>query len=129
MAENRIDVSSRGFKELRETIRAAQRDLADMKPVNTEVSSYVLDRTQAPIGPSGDLSKSGRSSGTKTAAVVRFGTRRVPYAQPIHWGWGRRHIAAHPFLTRAGKKTEPGWIDIYSRRLDEIINQIEGTNP
>lgn len=119
-------IKTRGFTELRDTIKAAQRDLADMTETNREVASYVLARTRAPHR-SGRLAATGRVSGTKSAAIIRFGTRTVNYVQPIHWGWGRRNIPANPFLTRAGRVNEPGWVGIYSNRLEEIIQQIEGT--
>jgi hypothetical protein len=55
-------------------------------------------------------------------AVVRAGGARLPYGGPIHWGWPARHLAAQPFLTDAGKQTEPEWVGIYTHDVQQLID-------
>lgn len=61
---------------------------------------------------SGRLQKSIKASATGRGAVVRAGRTAVPYAGPIHFGWGRRNIFPQPFLYQAA-----------DRRFDEVVDQ------
>lgn len=60
----------------------------------------------------GRLQKSIKASPTGRGAVVRAGRAAVPYAGPIHFGWGRRNIFPQPFLYQAA-----------DRRFDEVVDQ------
>lgn len=118
----------KGAKELRKTLKAAGDDMKDLKATHLRVAQQVVPvaRTLAPKR-TGRLAGSIRGSGTKTAAVVRAGSKAVPYANPIHWGWGRRHIAANPWMSRAGKQTEPAWTRTYTASIDAILAKVKGT--
>ena len=61
---------------------------------------------------SGRLKESIKSGATGRGAVVRAGRKSVPYAGPIHFGWGRRNIFPQPFLYQAA-----------DRRVDEVVDQ------
>lgn len=125
-------VQIEGMRNLRSTLRAAGDDLSELKAVNASAASIASARAQqwAPRS-SGALAGSVRSSGTKTAGIVRAGNNRrsasgVPYAHPIHWGWPRRNITANPFLSYAAQATEPTWIRLYTDYLDKTIGKIKG---
>lgn len=125
-------VQIEGMRSLRSTLRKAGDDLTELKGVNAAAAGIAAGRAQgwAPVR-SGALAASVRSSGTKTAGIVRSGNNRksasgVPYAGPIHWGWPSRNIKANPFLSYSAQATEPTWIKLYTDYLDETIGKIKG---
>lgn len=126
-------VQVEGARQLRATLRRAGHDLEDMKATNRKVAEVVDNKAKkhAPVG--NDVHKRGkrlrdtiRPGATKTAAVIRAGGKKVPYANPIHWGWGKRHIRPQSFLMISARATESQWLEIYFHDLEEIVNKIEG---
>jgi hypothetical protein len=117
-----------GARELRRSLKAAGDDLEDLRAVHATVARYVALRAAA-MAPrrSGRLAGSVRGNNAKTSAVVKSGGARTPYAGPIHWGWPRRHIAAHPFMVDAAHTTEPTWTRYYLREVERIISHVHGT--
>lgn len=87
MSRKKSMVRVAGAQELRRRLKAAGDDLADLKAVHLEIAEAVAAkaRTKAPV-KTGALKNSIRASGTKTAATVRMGSKRVPYANTVHWG-------------------------------------------
>lgn len=116
-----------GLKELRKTLKAAGDDLSDLKAANAEAAQIAADggRSRVPT-LNGLLASSIRSTGTKTAGIVRAGKASVPYAAPIHWGWPARSIPENPFLSDGATATEPRWLPVYEQRIEDIINNVEG---
>lgn len=112
-----------GGPQLRRTLRSLGSDLGDLRAVHNDVAAYVAEaaRGSAPVR-SGALAGTLRGSGAKTVATVRAGYARVPYAGPIHWGWGRRGIRANPFLTRAAADTEPVWVELYTVGVQGLVD-------
>lgn len=121
-------VSVQGAKTLRATMKAAGIKLDDLKAAHAAVAGLVWDKA-APHTPSrsGRLAKTGRPSGTQTAAIVRVGTAAVPYGGPIHWGWPNRHIKAQPWIYVAAGDTQTTWEGMYLAAIDAVISIIEGT--
>lgn len=119
-----------GARELRRALGRGADALADLKDANAAAAATVADRARL-TGPrvSGRLDASVRSSGTKTQAVVRAGSRSVPYAGVIHFGWPARHIAAEPFIIDAGRATESSWVGLYLSAIQKIIDKIEESTP
>lgn len=123
-----------GARELRRALKQAGIDLKDeIKAAHKSSAGIVESRARAlvPVAPAsmssakpGMLRDSLRSAGTQTAAIVRSGSKRVPYANPIHWGWHRRNIRPNLFLTRAASETEPAWIKDYEDKFDAILDEI-----
>jgi hypothetical protein len=109
-------------------MREAQADMDDLKDATQKAGTIVLAAAtgRAPRR-TGKLAGSGRASRTARRAIVRFGSARVPYAGPIHWGWPRRHIAAQPFAIDAARATEPVWLAGFARDLERIATQVEGS--
>lgn len=119
-----------GGKELRRALKKAGVDIQEMKDTHADVARMVRDRAieRAPVR-TGRLKASLRSSGTVTAALVRAGGARVPYAAPIHWGWPRRNIRPNPFIYGAADDTEANWQNAYLMATQAIIRQIERSTP
>jgi hypothetical protein len=117
-----------GGRSLRNSLKQAGDDLEDLKDVYGAVATLVAWRG-ASLAPqrSGTLSRSVRPNRAAAKAQVIAGSKRVPYANPIHWGWHRRHIKPSLFLTRAGQQTEPEWTDMFVKGIQEILDRVEGT--
>lgn len=116
-----------GARQLRSSMRRAELDLDDLKSTHARVAGLVTTAGKAWAPKrTGRLAATIRPSGTKTAAIVRAGYARTPYAPPIHWGWPARGIRANPWLSRAAQNTEPAWFAIYSSTVDRILDTIHG---
>jgi hypothetical protein len=116
-----------GGREFRKTLKKAGDDLSDLKETHRTVAGIVVPVAQR-MAPkrSGRLAGSIRPAGTKSAAIVRAGSRAVPYANVIQWGWPARNIVAQPFLTDAAKATEPVWTRVYEAETQRILNKVKG---
>jgi hypothetical protein len=101
-------------------MKAAHKDAAEIAAAQT--------RSEAPVGDdTPHLLNTIRASGTKTAAIIRAGNNStVRYAGPINYGWGRRHIAANPFMQRGARKSESRWLPVYMNYLKHSLDKIEG---
>jgi hypothetical protein len=129
VAASDAGVRIEGAGQFRRTLKQGGDDLSDLKSTHKEVATIAAGaaRPLAPVGLTGKLSKTIRASGTKTAGIIRAGTARVPYANPIHWGWYRRHIKSTPFLTDGAQRSETRWIGVYQDYVESALDQVEGT--
>ena len=117
-----------GLAQFIRAMKAAEVDLDDLKEASTRAGTIVLNAATARAPRrTGALAASGRASRTARRATVRFGSARVPYAGPIHWGWPRRHIKPQPFAIEAARASEPTWLAGYSRDIERIVAQVEGS--
>jgi hypothetical protein len=116
-----------GARQLRASLRSAGLSLDDLRKAHLAVAQLV-DRAAKPNAPvdKGRLAASERPAGTQSAAIVRAGSARVPYAGPIHWGWPNRHIVANPWLYDAAANTETAWLALYLRAIEAVLHTIEG---
>ena len=81
-------------------------------------------RTLVPVR-SGRLRDSIRTGSQQRKVIVRAGGARVPYANPIHWGWFRRGIKPNQFFSRA----IAGKIDaIYKQYFDNLQRLLDKYN-
>ncbi len=117
-----------GARQLRRTLRKAGDDLADMKTAHRDAAAIAARASEA-LAPerSGKLRATIRAAGTKTAAILRAGFARVPYAGPIHWGWFARGILPQPFLSKGAQDSEGRWVRVYETYLNDTVNKIKGT--
>ncbi|MFF5793964.1 hypothetical protein ACFY5D_18120 [Paeniglutamicibacter sp. NPDC012692] len=121
-------VTVEGAKRLRSTLRKAGHDLSVMKEAHADAASIAAEaaRARAPMGPTGRLIRSIRSSGTTTAGIVRSGYKSVPYAGPIHWGWAARSIKANEFMSDGATSSESRWLPVYEAGVQKALNQVQG---
>ncbi|WP_396180062.1 HK97 gp10 family phage protein [Flavobacterium sp.] len=78
-------------------------------------------RTLVPV-KTGKLRGSIRTATQQRKAIVRAGGARVPYANPIHWGWFRRGIKPNQFFSRA---INPNIDKIYKQYFDNLQRLID----
>ena len=117
-----------GGRRLRATLKAAGSDLSELRAAH-RAAAQIAETASASIAPfrTGRLKASIRSSGTKTAGIIRAGRASVPYAGPIHWGWASRGISPQPFISLGAQASEPIWLPVYEHAVDEALAGVEGT--
>lgn len=129
MALDYTGVKLDGAKRLRTTLRRAGVDMKDMRAAHADIARIVVSANHTPYRD-GDLDATVRAGATQTASIVRAGNNRkkngVPYANPIHWGWHKRNIRPHPFLSLAAQRSEPSWFSAYNRHIEKILAKIKG---
>lgn len=120
-------VQVRGRAELVRTMRAAGADLRDLNAANRAAAEVVAPAAAAAAPRrTGRLAATGRPAGTRTQALIRFGSAALPYGPPIHFGWRARHIDPNPFAFEAAQRTEPQWTAVYTRAINQILATIKG---
>jgi hypothetical protein len=81
---------------------------------------------------SGKLRNSIRMNRATTNVKVMAGYKRVPYANPIHWGWFldkktgvKRNIKPNPFLAKALGYNRDEILKNYTDQIQKLIKQFE----
>lgn len=124
-------------------MKAAGDSLEDLKQLHKDVATLVVAEAQRLVPRKDqDLAGTIRASGTKTAAIVRAGNKRIRYAGMIQWGrkvWpsvrsqkppsGRqKHDSVYLpslFLTRAAADSEPKWVGMYLTHIENSLEKAE----
>ena len=107
-------IQLKGASELARGLKKAGADMKDLRQVNKEAAQIVVPEAKS-LAPH----KSG-----KLAASVRAGSKRVPYAGVINYGWPGHNIKPTHFANQAAKNTEPQWTQLYADAVQKIINRI-----
>lgn len=132
-----------GGARLRRTLKKAGVDMKVLRAINKRAATTVstASTASAPVGgpyrntgrgrpkSGGRLKATVRPGATTKAGIIRAGTGaagRVPYANPIHWGWAARNIKPQPWMTLAAQATEPVWVADYNRHMRQVIKQVKG---
>lgn len=121
-----------GLKETVKRLEAFDAGLVkEVKVIEREAMTPVLlaARAAAPVGQDkhpGRLAASGRISALKFSAKVSFGSNAVPYAGPIHFGWGARHIKANKFLYRAFDAAKPEMVHLFNHSVEALVERVKG---
>jgi hypothetical protein len=140
--ESAIQVDTRGAaRALREigvpldAIREANRESA--KAVMLEARRLAPVSKYRPNKPGGAKYKSGgalrdsiRIADVTTSVRIRAGMKRIPYANPVHWGWFRdkktgirRNILPNPWMARALGYTREEILDNYTKNMQKLIDK------
>jgi hypothetical protein len=113
---------------LKQALRALQ-DIgvpaAEIKAAGTQSGELVANQARSivPIR-TGRLRDSIRVSKALSKISISAGNNtKVPYANPIHWGWFRRHIKPQPFFVKALGLTRDQVYQNYYRTLDTLIKK------
>lgn len=125
VTELRLD----GGRQLRAGLAGLEGGLDDLKDANKTAAGIAAGGASSRVPVvSGRLKATIRAAGTKTAGIVRVGTKaKAPHAGPINYGWPGRNIKPAFFLNDGAQATEPQWIPVYMTRLESLIQRIEGT--
>jgi len=120
---------------LRSSIKALQAigvDAKDIKSAGNDAGEIVAReaRNLAPVR-TGSLRSTIRTSKALSKVTVSAGNNgRVPYANPIHWGWFKRNIKPQPFFIKALGITRDEVYQNYYRSINRLIqtNSTKGTD-
>lgn len=127
----RARVEVEGAPELRRAFRKLDGRLDDLSDVNRDAVRVVEDEAESLVHVlSGALRDSIRSrAGRRSGAVVAGGTRLVPYAGPIHFGWRIRNIEPQPFLYDALDHRAGEVVERYERGIDKLVRRFDSEAP
>lgn len=131
-----------GGRQLRKALKEAGDDLSDLKAAHKRAADIVAAASKGRVPTrTGRLQATIRPAGSNTAATIRAGTKRIPYAACVHWGrmvWPSREVTPKPprtqhaafvyprlYISAAAQKTEPQWIVDYLKTVDEITQRVE----
>jgi hypothetical protein len=95
----------------------------EIKTAGNQAGDLVANqaRTLVPVR-TGALRNSIRVSKALSKVSVSAGNnRRVPYANPIHWGWFKRNIKPQPFFIKALGITRDEVYRNYFSAMDRLI--------
>jgi hypothetical protein len=131
---NEQAIQIEGLNELFRALKAVGTPVESIKEANKEAGQLVVRtaRNTANFTKSGkstgDLRNSIRVGPATTNVKVRAGSKRLPYANPIHWGWFydrkrnfRRNILPNPFMSKALGYTRDEILDTYMKNLKKLI--------
>lgn len=105
-------------------------DLKDMQRTNKAAAQPVAARAKDLVPYlTGSLSASIRATATQTSGAVLAGKSSVPYAGPIHFGWPGHGISPQPFLYDALDQRRDEVVDIYERRVEELVRKLDRETP
>ncbi len=113
-----------GLNRLVREMTALGVEVADLKAVFGKVSDQgaALARGFAPKR-TGKLAASIKGAKRKNSAIVRAGSRRVPYASVINYGWPERNIRPARFLQRADEQLQPTVAKEIDAELSRLIRE------
>lgn len=122
MANRQPALQVEGLPQLRRAFRQLEAGLEDLKDANQAVATLVATGSagRAPRR-TGTLAGSVRGNRAAATARVMAGGARAPYAGPVHWGWPARHLEAQPFIADTAVATEPVWLAMYARDVDQAV--------
>lgn len=115
-----------GLDALVSTILAVEKDVKTAKSVFKSGAQIVERQAKSNARKrSGKLRRSGRSGATKKGGNVKFGSKRVPWALPYHFGHKNRpqggFMRPDPFLYEAGDKRAEEVRQAFEDHVNKII--------
>ena len=123
------------IKGMRSAIKALQTvgvPAAEIKAAGTSAGEIVAGEARGLVPVrSGKLRDTIRVSKALNRVSVSAGNNgRVPYANPIHWGWFKRNIKPQPFFVKALGITRDQVFRTYYAQLNKLIaqNATKGTD-
>ena len=120
----RVDpVEVYGIAALHEQIMDLGISAEVIKAANKAAGELILQRAlgEVPVR-TGRLRSTFRSVNMLNKVAVRAGMNSVPYANPIHWGWFKRHIKPNPFFSRVLGYSKEEILDNYKRQMDNWLS-------
>ena len=130
MAAGKPAVRVEGAAEFRRAMKRMGADLSDLTAINKAAAQKVAEtaRDKVPV-LSGALESSIKAGATRTRGSVRAGSRSVPYAGPIHFGWPARNISPQPFIYEALDERKRDVIDAYEQHIEALVEKVARETP
>lgn len=125
MAEQ-TGIKVQGLRELTRALHNVGVPKDAVKSAGIDAARLVVNEAKnlVPVR-TGKLRDSIRLGATSYGKVtIRAGNNtRVPYANPIHWGWFKRYIRPQPFFAKALGYTRDEIYQNYFVRLEKLITE------
>lgn len=119
-----------GVQELNRALTRMGVDAGDLTRVNQSVAGLVATRASdlVPVR-SGRLRSSIKPRASKLRGSVKAGSRAVPYAGPIHFGWPVHNIAPQPFLYQALDERRGEIVRRYAEQVETLVKRLDRETP
>jgi hypothetical protein len=126
-------IEVKGAAQLARHLKAANPALLkELKAENKRLAGMVADTAEAHVPRrTGRLAGSIRPGATQRSGTVKAGSRAVPWAGPIHFGWFRRKepavggpIKPNPFLYRALDERRDEVFAAYKEAVERIAAKV-----
>lgn len=140
MATRKPLVEIENAKELRRTIKKmVDTDLKkELRQANKDAAEVVAREAKVLVpSRSGRLRGAIKSTAGQGSASVKAGSKTVPYAGPIHFGWPNRPnrargwrggpIAPQPFIYEAADRRIGEVREAYDKRVNALARKMEST--
>jgi hypothetical protein len=128
---NASGIKVKGYRAGIKALQAIGVPDSEIKAAGSQAGEIVAReaRSLVPVR-TGALRNTIKVSKALRSVSVRAGNNgKVPYANPIHWGWFKRNIKPQPFFIKALGITRDEVYQNYYRTLDTLIafNSTKGT--
>jgi HK97 gp10 family phage protein len=120
---NASGIKVKGFKAAQKSLEAIGVPQAEIKAAGNQAGQIVAReaRNLVPVR-TGKLRNTIKvNNALKNVMITAGNNGKVPYANPIHWGWFKRHIKPQPFFSKALGITRDEVYRNYYRTLDTLI--------
>lgn len=120
---NASGIKVKGYKSGIKALQAIGVPDSEIKAAGSQAGEVVAReaRNLVPVR-SGKLRNSIRVSKALSKVSISAGNNgKIPYANPIHWGWFKRNIKPQPFFIKAIGLTRTEVYQDYLRELEQLI--------
>jgi len=120
---NASGIKVKGYKASIKALQEIGVPAAEIKAAGTAAGELVAAeaRTLVPVR-TGTLRDTIRVSKALNKVSISAGNSgKVPYANPIHWGWFKRHIRPNPFFAKALGITRTEVFNTYYAQINKLI--------
>jgi hypothetical protein len=125
MAQGKGKIEVEGRRELSRALAKMGERSGQLKEIHSRLALplAMAARGETPV-ISGELVGTVRAAPTQKALQLRAGSRSVPYAGVIHYGYPRRGIEPNPFLIRARDAMREDLLEGYRRYMGELVEKV-----
>lgn len=119
----------KGADEFDRALAMLEKDVADAQ--TTEAGAEIVERRAKKNSRSRRVRRTARIAATQGKAVIRFGSPRVPWTAPSHFGHGSPsrpraqggYMLRNPFLFDAVNQEEDSVVDVFVRDTNDAIRK------
>lgn len=124
MVDRRGGVQVEGLSRVVRELKALGLEVTDLKDAFAQIASEATAAvTSHTPRRSGRLAASLRGNRAQSKAVVRAGSKAVPYAGVTNYGWPRRGIRAAEFMQRGDEEMRPKAVQRLEAQIESAIRR------
>ena len=117
-----------GLAEVQRALKQMEVPGKEISQAGFDAAKLVADYAKARTVPvkTGATRNAIRPAKLQRGAVIRVKGTQIPYANPIHFGWFKRHILPNPYLYKALDVRIDEVYSAYFKQLSKLIDQVAG---